>query len=117
MVLAGVAAWNTAIIYGVYYWIMKDNPFRYLRYDTRAVKSMLQGDFSFGAHSILVRQSPESAPQRKEKPEDYWDGETLDYETGEVGADSRPAVRHPKNRDRAYSGSAERFHDGGGQDS
>ena len=43
---------------------------------------------------------------------DYWDGE-VNYETGEVGADTRPTIRHPKNRDRAYSGSVERFHDGG----
>lgn len=48
---------------------------------------------------------------------DYWDGEDINYETGEVGSNSRPRVRHPKNRDRAYSGSVERFHDGGGQDS
>ena len=44
---------------------------------------------------------------------DYWDGEELDYDTGEIITNSRPSVRHPKNRDRAYSGSAERFHDGG----
>ena len=44
---------------------------------------------------------------------DYWDGEDIDYDTGEIGADARASVRHPKNRDRAYSGSVERFHDGG----
>ena len=44
---------------------------------------------------------------------DYWDGEDIDYDTGEVGANARASVRHPKNRDRAYSGSVERFHDGG----
>jgi hypothetical protein len=45
--------------------------------------------------------------------DDYWDGEELDYDIGEVGANTGATVRHPKNRDRAYSGSAERFDDGG----
>ena len=54
--------------------------------------------------------------KRVESPDDYWDGE-VNYETGEVISDAGSRVRHPKNRDRAYSGSAERFHDGGGQDS
>lgn len=44
---------------------------------------------------------------------DYWDGEDVNYDTGEIGADARASVRHPKNHDRAYSGSVERFHDGG----
>lgn len=42
---------------------------------------------------------------------DYWE-EEVDYATGEIITDSGPAIRHPKNRDRAYEGSAERFHDG-----
>ncbi len=54
----------------------------------------------------------ESSPT-KASPDDYWDGEDIDYDTGEIGADTRASVRHPKNRDRAYSGSVERFHDGG----
>lgn len=37
-------------------------------------------------------------------PDDYWDGE-VNYETGEVGADTGPAIRYPKNPDRAYQGS------------
>ena len=48
---------------------------------------------------------------------DYWDGGDINYDTGEIRTDSRPSIRYPKNRDRAYAGSAERFHDGGGQDS
>ena len=45
---------------------------------------------------------------------DYYD----DYDDYDgTGAHARPTVRHPKNRDRAHSGGAERFHDGGGQDS
>jgi hypothetical protein len=58
----------------------------------------------------------EPKKKRVEHPEDYWDGE-VNYDTGEISTDAGPSVRHPKNRDRAYSGSAERFHDGGGQDS
>lgn len=53
--------------------------------------------------------------KRVESPDDYWDGE-VNYATGEVNTNTGPSVRHPKNRDRAYSGSVERFHDGGGQD-
>lgn len=44
--------------------------------------------------------------------DDYWDGE-VNYATGEINTDTGPSVRYPKNRDRAYSGSAERFDDGG----
>ena len=44
---------------------------------------------------------------------DYWDGENIDYDTGEISANSGASIRYPKNRDRAYSGSVERFHDGG----
>tara|TARA_R110000803_G_scaffold78981_1_gene144337 strand:- start:121 stop:402 length:282 start_codon:yes stop_codon:yes gene_type:complete len=51
--------------------------------------------------------------QREVQVGDYWDGEDIDYDTGEISADARASVRHPKNRDRAYSGSVERFHDGG----
>ena len=47
---------------------------------------------------------------------DYWE-EEVNYDTGEISANTGPTIRHPKNRDRAYSGSVERFHDGGGQDS
>jgi hypothetical protein len=38
---------------------------------------------------------------------DYYD----DYDG--TGSDSGPTIRHPKNRNRAYSGSSERFDDGG----
>tara|TARA_R110000822_G_scaffold839_9_gene3708 strand:+ start:351 stop:716 length:366 start_codon:yes stop_codon:yes gene_type:complete len=55
----------------------------------------------------------EPVQPRRHAPEDYWDGEEIDYDTGEVTTNTGPAVRHPKNRDRAYSGSVERFHDGG----
>jgi hypothetical protein len=91
----------------------RDNPFRYWRFDLRAWKSILKGDFNFGAGSILPRPEVDQVPRRKESPDDYWDGE-VNYETGEVISDSGPTIRYPKNRDRAYSGSAERFHDGSG---
>jgi hypothetical protein len=65
----------------------------------------------------MAEPLPKEGKPRKESPDDYWDGEDIDYDTGEVEANARPAIRHPKNRDRAYSGSTERFHDGGGQDS
>jgi len=45
---------------------------------------------------------------RKVDPDDYWE-----YEDGEAHTYTGPTIRHPKNRDRAYDGSAERFHDGG----
>jgi hypothetical protein len=50
---------------------------------------------------------------QKSSEYDHWDGEDIDYDTGEIDTDSGPTIRHPKNRDRAYSGSAERFDDGG----
>ena len=51
--------------------------------------------------------------QKKVNLDDYWDEGEIDYDTGEISSNSRPTARHPKNADRAYSGSAERFHDGG----
>ena len=51
--------------------------------------------------------------QKQIEDGDYWDEGEIDYDTGEISSHSRPTVRHPKNADRAYSGSAERFHDGG----
>jgi hypothetical protein len=67
----------------------------------------------------LTKWEPPPYEEEWEKfsEDDYWDGENVNYETGEISTNSRPAIRHPKNRDRAYSGGAERFHDGGGQDS
>jgi hypothetical protein len=68
-----------------------------------------------------IRNPPEieyiEEPKKKrvEHPDDFWDGE-VNYDTGEISTDAGPSIRHPKNRDRAYSGGAERFHDGGGQD-
>ena len=64
--------------------------------------------------SSLSNWEPPPYEEKEEKfsEDDYWDGE-VNYETGEVSADAGPRVRNPKNRDRAYSGSAERFHDGG----
>ena len=72
-----------------------------------------------GYQEKLLMNLLEKQQQREQEIQvgDYWDGEEVNYDTGEVGANARPSVRHPKNRDRAYAGSAERFHDGGGQDS
>jgi hypothetical protein len=66
----------------------------------------------------LAKWEPPPYEEEEDKfsEDDYWDGE-VNYATGEVDTNSRPAIRHPKNRDRAYSGSVERFHDGGGEDS
>jgi len=50
----------------------------------------------------------EETKEKKIDPDDYWE-----EEDGEAHSNSRPTVRHPKNANRAYSGSAERFHDGG----
>jgi|TARA_B110000285_G_scaffold216976_1_gene264804 hypothetical protein len=60
-----------------------------------------------------VKLKEQDEIQEQEEAGDYWDGEDIDYDTGEIGANTRASVRHPKNRDRAYSGSVERFHDGG----
>ena len=51
--------------------------------------------------------------ERKFHEDDYWE-EEVDYATGEIITNTGPTIRHPKNRDRAYSGSVERFHDGVG---
>jgi hypothetical protein len=63
----------------------------------------------------LTKWEPPPYEEESEKfsEDDYWDGENVNYDTGEISTNSRPTVRYPKNRDRAYSGSAERFHDGG----
>jgi hypothetical protein len=84
---------------------------------------MIAGSFFdyFGKKSKEVQEEFDAWRAEKEQEEieelteagDYWNGEDIDYDTGEISADARPGVRHPKNRDRAYSGSVERFHDGG----
>ena len=61
----------------------------------------------------FLREKQEEETQQMTEAGDYWDGGDIDYDTGEISADARASVRHPKNRDRAYSGSVERFHDGG----
>jgi len=43
--------------------------------------------------------------KRKYNPDDHWEDE-VNYETGEISSNARPTIRHPKNRDRAYSGGA-----------
>lgn len=63
-------------------------------------------------HDKQLQSTMQPVRQRVEHPDDYWDGE-VNYETGEISTDSGTRIRHPKNRDRAYSGSVERFHDGG----
>ena len=64
--------------------------------------------------SNISNWEPPPYEEKKDKfsEDDYWDSE-VNYDTGEISSYSRPTVRHPKNRDRAYDGSAERFHDGG----
>jgi hypothetical protein len=65
----------------------------------------------------IIRQQAKKVGQRVEHDYDTWEEEGIDYDTGEVGANSRPSVRHPKNRDRANSSSSERIDNGSGQDS
>lgn len=48
---------------------------------------------------------------REYNEDDYW--EEVDYDTGEVITNTGPKIRYPKNRDRAYEGSAQRIDDGG----
>lgn len=60
------------------------------------------------------QEERESKSSRRRVVHDYDVWEEVDYDTGEVGANTGTRIRHPKNRDRAYSGSVERFHDGGG---
>ena len=54
-----------------------------------------------------------SKEKKKIDPDDFWDEGALDYDTGAIDSNPRPSIRSPKNADRAYSGSVERFHDGG----
>lgn len=51
----------------------------------------------------VALKEKENNPQqgRKYDPDDYWE-----YEDGEAHTYVGPSVRHPKNRDRAYGGSA-----------
>ena len=111
--------WATIFIF-VFFWpivfallhilILKKHPFANPIADYRTLKLFIR-------EVQIASTMPKEKTTRQESPEDYWDGEEIDYETGEIGANPRPTIRHPKNRDRAYSGGAERFHDGGGQDS
>ena len=68
------------------------------------------------SEDMMKKFDEEYEKNAKRHEDDYWE-EEVNYATGEVGTNTGPSVRHPKNRDRAYSGSVERFHDGGGQDS
>ena len=80
-----------------FYLIMfRSNPFTGLGKDLDALNEALD---------IALQ---EKAGNRQGDSDDYWE-----YEDGEAYANTGPSVRHPKNRDRAYSGSVERFHDGG----
>jgi len=77
----------------------------------------------FAGLHLLLKSGEGYVPEEKPLPErggaqiynedDYWDGEEINYASGEIVANGGPTIRHPKNRDRAYSGSVERFHDGG----
>ncbi len=105
-----VAFWfffHPIIIIGFLYWrIFREWPF------PRGYKwsSDLKWLKSFRSEVIrsLVTESEFDKQQHEEG--DYYD----DYDG--LGTNSGPSVRHPKNRDRAYSGGSKRFHDGGRQD-
>jgi preprotein translocase subunit SecE len=57
-----------------------------------------------------IQQEEQEEKDRKQAKRrvvhDYDVWEEVDYETGEIGSNAGPTIRHPKNRDRAYSGSA-----------
>ena len=76
-------------------------PFGNLKEDIKTLKTFWQ---EVSMERQKLQQEKTQSKKRVEHDYDYW--EDVDYDTGEVGADSRPSIRHPKNRDRAYSGSA-----------
>ncbi len=55
--------------------------------------------------TILQRMQQAEAREREVEVGDYWEEEGVHYETGEIVTDTRPAIRHPKNRNRAYESS------------
>jgi len=103
-----ISLWNTLFFFVLYKMIFKERMLDYKYQDWAAFKALLRGDFRLGYQEVETESKTEG-----DHPDDYWDGEELDYDTGEIGTNTGPTIRHPKNRDRAYSGSAERFHDGG----
>jgi len=78
--------------------------------DIEFLKSVRRGEVDFTS-PIKVEIENNKEAKRKYNPDDYWE-EEVDYGTGEIITNTGPTIRHPKNRDRAYSGSVERFHDG-----
>ena len=62
---------------------------------------------SFKSAVIKGLYTNNESNNRKHAEGDYYD----DYDG--IGSNSGPSVRHPKNRDRAYSGGSERFDNGG----
>jgi len=59
----------------------------------------------FFTAKIVPKDVEDSGEDREHNEDDYWDG-AVNYDTGEIDSDSGPTIRHPKNRNRAYSGSA-----------
>ena len=69
---------------------MKINPF----------KKMTDGELKL---IQVLQEQPQAKQDRREyDPDDYWATD----EDGETYPDTGPTIRHPKNRDRAYSGSS-----------
>jgi len=56
--------------------------------------------------TIIQQMQQAEARQREVESGDYWEEEEVHYDTGEIVTNRRPTIRHPKNRDRAYEGSA-----------
>ena len=88
------------LILVLYLIIFRSNPF------TGFMKDWDELDAAIAVALEEKERNPKT--ERKEDPDDYWE-----YEDGEAYAYSRPTVRHPKNRNRAYESGSQRFDDGG----
>lgn len=77
------------LFWGGMYWIVfRDNPFTGLKKDLHNLNESL----------VKMREEGQS---KSHDEDDYWE-----YEDGEAHTYVGPSVRHPKNSDRAYKGSA-----------
>ena len=93
-----------AIVAAILYRIIYDEPVHFAF--VKLFKGKELGSERYRAkQAAMASQFEQPKKKRVEHPDDYWEGE-VNYDTGEIITDGRPSVRHPKNRDRAYSGSA-----------
>lgn len=71
--------------------------------DIEFLKAVRRGEVDFNP-PLKIEIENAQGRKREYNPDDYW-GEEVDYATGEIVTDTGPAIRHPKNRDRAYESS------------